>query len=524
MKLSLPGAACAISFTMMITAHSTAALIDRGGDLIYDTELDITWLQDANYAKTSGFHIDGRLIWPTAMSWAANLSYYDAARNKTWTDWRLPSARDKGSSSEPCFLNNCTESELGHLYHIDGINKDSPGPFTNFSKNYWSGTGRIPFLSRAWLFAFGPGQQDYTGPLENLLTAFAWAVRDGDVDDPVNLSPLAANDTASVDEGQSVTIDLTLNDTDADDGLDLGSIRIANDPLNGNITAINTDGTVDYTHNGSETTTDSFSYTVSDLNTASSNEATVTITINPTDTNGDGISDAQATILGLDPNDADGDTDNDQITDVAEVGGDLNNPIDSDADGMIDALEPGTSAADASVVSGLQFDDGTNLIIQTATGEALSNASSEVITDGPAEIDFPFGMMSYTTTAPTGGSATVRLSFSNDLPENLVVFKVDNAGGFTELPATLWTQLDARTLEVTLTDGDPVTDLDGASNGSIDDPIAVGGGAPVTPVSNGSGGGGGCTLNAAADKDPTLLLLMWLSLGYLLRRRIYAKK
>ena len=32
-----------------------ATLIDRGGGLIYDTVLNITWLQDANYAQTMGY-------------------------------------------------------------------------------------------------------------------------------------------------------------------------------------------------------------------------------------------------------------------------------------------------------------------------------------------------------------------------------------------------------------------------------------------------------------------------------------
>jgi hypothetical protein len=31
---------------------AAAALVDRGGGLIYDTTLDITWLSDANYAET----------------------------------------------------------------------------------------------------------------------------------------------------------------------------------------------------------------------------------------------------------------------------------------------------------------------------------------------------------------------------------------------------------------------------------------------------------------------------------------
>ena len=34
---------------------ANAALVDRGGGLIYDTDLNITWLADANYAYTSGY-------------------------------------------------------------------------------------------------------------------------------------------------------------------------------------------------------------------------------------------------------------------------------------------------------------------------------------------------------------------------------------------------------------------------------------------------------------------------------------
>ena len=44
-----------------ITAN--AALIDRGTGMIYDTDQDITWLQDADYAATSGYDSDGQMNW-----------------------------------------------------------------------------------------------------------------------------------------------------------------------------------------------------------------------------------------------------------------------------------------------------------------------------------------------------------------------------------------------------------------------------------------------------------------------------
>ena len=66
-----------------------AELHDRGGGLIYDDVLNVTWLQDANYAHTSGYDLDGLMNRNDAFTWADNLEYggYD--------NWRLPSLRDK---------------------------------------------------------------------------------------------------------------------------------------------------------------------------------------------------------------------------------------------------------------------------------------------------------------------------------------------------------------------------------------------------------------------------------------------
>lgn len=224
------------------------------------------------------------------------------------------------------------------------------------------------------------------------------------------------------------------------------------------------------------------------------------------DSNGDGLSDADAIALGLDPNDPDGDTDNDGISDVLEVGSDVNNPPDADIDGVIDALEPGTDAADAMVASGLPLAGGGTLKITTAAGEMLSGVSATAATGGPAGVNFPFGMVSYMTTAPAGGTVSVQMEFSSDLPTNLAMYKVDNAGTYRELAASLWTRVNARRVDLALTDGDPLTDLDGIANASIEDPVAP---AEIVPLaSSGGGGGGGCVLNSATQDDPMLMLLM----------------
>jgi hypothetical protein len=68
-------AALSLAVIVGISASVNAALVDRGVGMIYDTVLDITWLQDANYAQTSGYDSDARMRWNDAVSWANQLEY-----------------------------------------------------------------------------------------------------------------------------------------------------------------------------------------------------------------------------------------------------------------------------------------------------------------------------------------------------------------------------------------------------------------------------------------------------------------
>ena len=93
-----------------------------------------------------------------------------------------------------------------------------------------------------------------------------------------DLPPRAGDDSGTVAEGGSVLIDLAVNDTDNENSLDLSSIVVTSGPSNGSV-IINGDGTVTYTHDGSETLADTFTYTVQDTNGNTSSEAVVTITV-----------------------------------------------------------------------------------------------------------------------------------------------------------------------------------------------------------------------------------------------------
>jgi hypothetical protein len=225
---------CAMLLFFGITGIANARLIDRGGGLIYDDVLDITWLQDANYPQTNGDDADGVMFWEDARAWADGLEYYDSVRSVTWDDWRLPHTLPVNGNSfnipDPpnpqisdldgrglydigynisapgSAFPGSPYSELAYMYFINLGNlgfKDTSGAgnqpgwsstpkatfidgngntvsFQNLQADgYWSGTEFVPSTQdRAWWFAFRDGFQYQNGWSSNF---YAWAVRDGDV-------------------------------------------------------------------------------------------------------------------------------------------------------------------------------------------------------------------------------------------------------------------------------------------------------------------------------------------------------
>ena len=97
-------------------------------------------------------------------------------------------------------------------------------------------------------------------------------------DPPANNAPVVTgNSDATTDEGGSVTTDVLSNATDADG--DPLTVTIDTQGTNG-LASVNSDGTITYTHDGSETTSDSYTYTISDGN-GGSDSGVVSITVTP---------------------------------------------------------------------------------------------------------------------------------------------------------------------------------------------------------------------------------------------------
>jgi len=219
--------------TSLVSGAAQATLMDRGGGLIYDDQLNVTWLQDANYAKTSGYDADGLMNWTDANAWAAGLSYGG------YSDWRLPTMVDTGTSGcnfafsgTDCGFNVQTKSggtvysEMAYMYYVNlgllayydtssnpqanwGIFGNGTYNGTNlssFGQNdvglidnlqalvYWSGLEHATVTSAAWYFTTADGGQRTNSKSVGL---YAWAVRPGDV---------AAADNGTVPEPQTLAL------------------------------------------------------------------------------------------------------------------------------------------------------------------------------------------------------------------------------------------------------------------------------------------------------------------------------
>ena len=168
------GAAC--SCISIISFGANAALVERlGGLAYYDTDIDITWIANANLAASNtfgvvGINIDGSMDWATANSWINAMNIDGGIGYLGYNDWRLP------ITTQPLI-------EMEHLNTVEGIywdSSESEAPFTNLQFNeYWSGTEYASDTSKAWAYSFDLGglgafDKSYSGN-------YTWAVRSGDV-------------------------------------------------------------------------------------------------------------------------------------------------------------------------------------------------------------------------------------------------------------------------------------------------------------------------------------------------------
>jgi len=211
--------AATLSAGLLAATGANATLVPAlGGQVVNDTDLNITWLANANLAATNTFGLarnvnlgnipsyngyfgtyiydDGRMTWGGAMKWIAAMN---AANYLGYNNWRLPNTTDMGKPGCNSTLNgtdcgyNSIGSEMAHLYYSElgnlgyasttaynqpGYGLVNKGPFTHFMASlYWSGP-EYALYDNAWNFNFADGYQNASGEMDRM---FAFAVRSGQV-------------------------------------------------------------------------------------------------------------------------------------------------------------------------------------------------------------------------------------------------------------------------------------------------------------------------------------------------------
>ncbi|HAS8422119.1 TPA: hypothetical protein I7747_05830 [Vibrio vulnificus] len=195
---------------------------------------------------------------------------------------------------------------------------------------------------------------------------------------------------------------------------------------------------------------------------------------NKTDSNNDGISDALAKLLQLDP--LSGDTDGDHLDDIVETPVYLRGK-DSDADGISDALEAGDWANDATRASGIVLNNGHKLTLSSSNDIPLSYtyvsevdltiANMHTLTGElpPSEnsdkqtLDYGYGMLNFNLGTQekmlSSDSVSVNIKMANP-PQGLEIYhivkKFDmDAGGFVQAFVKLaWSENADQSIDLTL--------------------------------------------------------------------------
>ena len=209
-----------IGWLLACTGGAHAALQGRdvdgvaanGYEAFYDTVLNITWLADANYAKTSGFDPDGAMSWDLAQIWVGAVSFQGVA------GWRLPHFEPVNGvtiQSIPSTVDGSTDAsynikssanELAYMYYTNlgllapvsptwqfrdtyGVSTSGIQPVPGLlggqiknlaSDSYWTNVEYSLDINKAWTFGTKGYFAGYQGTETKTYGHYAWAVHDGD--------------------------------------------------------------------------------------------------------------------------------------------------------------------------------------------------------------------------------------------------------------------------------------------------------------------------------------------------------
>ncbi|WP_284106529.1 beta strand repeat-containing protein [Acinetobacter pittii] len=270
---------------------------------------------------------------------------------------------------------------------------------------------------------------------------------------PVNDAPVANDDTATVDEGDTVVIAVKGNDTDAEDGTPAGVVTIVGAPANGTVT-VNANGTVSYVHDGSETTSDSFTYTVTDSNGVVSNTATVNITVNPVNDAPVALNDTatvdegDTVVIAVKGNDTDAE-DGTPSGVVTIVGAPANGTVTVNANGTVSYVHNGSETTSDSFT--YTVTDSNGVVSNTATVNINVTLNEQDVNEAPVFED---------PNNPGTPVASYTFNYDENSSDAYVIgtVKATDADAGTTLSYSIssgngngWFEIDASTGEISLT-------------------------------------------------------------------------
>lgn len=144
MKPALAAAAVALGLAVFgAAAPAQAALVDRGGGLVYDTERDLTWLAEPAL-------LPGALNWLEAAEFASDFVFAGGA------NWFLPHTPFVDAGCAGAEGLGCTGSQMGHLFHerLGGEPGESVFDTAGDSADEVAAVALFPALQSAWFWSW----------------------------------------------------------------------------------------------------------------------------------------------------------------------------------------------------------------------------------------------------------------------------------------------------------------------------------------------------------------------------------
>jgi VCBS repeat-containing protein len=354
----------------------TATLVDgpSHGVVVFHETGSYSYIPEADYNGTDSFTYnadDG-----TADSNTATVNITVDAVNDTPVAVNDTASVDEDDTlivGDPGVLENDTDTEGDNLIAVlvDGpshgvVTLNDDGSYSYIPEADYNGTDSFTYTA-------GDGTADSDTATVNITV------------DAVNDTPVAVNDSASVDEDDTLTVatpGVLDNDTDTE-GDDL-TAALADEPSHGAVT-LRDDGSYSYTPEADYNGTDSFTYNAGD-GTADSNTATVNITVNPVGDTPVAVNDTASvdeddTLIVGDPGvlDNDTDTDGDNLTAVL---------VDEPSHGAVTLNDDGsftyTPEGDYNGGDSFTYEAGDGL---SASNTATVDITVVLVDDAPGAVD-----------------------------------------------------------------------------------------------------------------------------------------